>query len=263
MAVANYYRRIMKKYAIVVVTALLVAILVGAQTNGARKKEDGPQPPVVDPGGPEKAPSDAIVLFNGKDLSNWMMADGKPAEWTLQDGALVCRTGSGDLYSRLRFRSAQIHLEFNVPSMPGRSGQARGNSGVMLHDRTNEIQILDSFQNPTYADGVCGALYGVAPPQVNACRPPGEWQTYDIVFHAPHCGTGGQVQPGSLTVLCNRVLIQDHVPDSPRSGCVEEGPLILQDHNGFGGKRVAATAEMRAPITPMRFRNIWIRRLAN
>jgi hypothetical protein len=254
----------MRRNVILVFIALVVAVLVAAQTKGSKKKEDGPQPPMVDPGGSERAPSDAVVLFNGKDLSGWMMADGQPADWALQDGALVCRTGSGDLYSRPKFRSAQIHLEFNVPSMPDQSGQARGNSGVMLHDRTNEIQILDSFQNPTYADGVCGALYGVAPPQVNAYRQPGEWQTYDIIFHAPHCGTGEQVQmPGSLTVLRNGVLVQDHVPDAPRSGCVEEGPLILQDHNGFGGKRVPPGTKMKAPLTPMRFRNIWLRRLAN
>ena len=255
-------RIMMKKHTIAAVTALLAAVLAGAQTKGLDKKEDGPQPPMVDPGGPEKAPSDAVVLFNGKDLSSWMMADGQPAEWTLQEGALVCRTGAGDLYSREKFRSAQIHLEFNVPSMPGQSGQARGNSGVMFHDRSNEIQILDSFQNPTYADGVCGALYGVSAPQVNAYRRPGEWQTYDIIYHAPHCGTGGQVQtPGSLTLLRNGVVIQDHVADAPRSGCVEEGPLILQDHNGFGGKRVPATMTMKAPVTLMRFRNIWLRRL--
>jgi hypothetical protein len=205
-----------------------------------------------------------VVLFNGKDLSNWMMADGQPAEWTLQDGTLMCRTGSGDLYSRAKFRSAQIHVEFNVPSMPEHSGQARGNSGVMLHDRTNEIQILDSVQNPTYADGVCGALYGVAPPQVNAFRRAGEWQSYDIIYHAPKCGSGGQVQtPGSLTLLRNGVLVQDHVADAPRTGCVEEGSLILQDHNGFGGKRVPADTKMKAPVTPMRFRNIWLRRIGD
>ena len=127
------------------------------------------------PGRAEGAPSDAIVLFNGKDLSSWMMADGQPAGWTLQDGTLLCRTGSGDLYSRLKFRNAQIHLEFNVPPMPDQSGQARGNSGVMLHDRTNEIQILDSFQNPTYADGVCGAEHtALRRPRVNACLPAAE-----------------------------------------------------------------------------------------
>ena len=207
----------MKKHTILVVTTLLAAAVASAQTKGSKKKEDGLQPPMVDPGGPEKAPSDAIVLFNGMDLSSWMMADGQPTEWTLQDGTLVCRTGSGDLYSRLRFRSAQIHLEFNVPSMPDQSGQARGNSGVMLHDRTNEIQILDSFQNPTYADGVCGALYGVAPPQVNACRRPGEWQTYDIIFHVPHCGMGGGANAGQPYAPAQR-----RVDSRSRAGCTPQ-----------------------------------------
>jgi hypothetical protein len=202
------------------------------------------------------------VLFDGKDLSKWMMVDGLPAEWTLQDGTMVCPTGAGDLHSRVKFRSAQIHVEFNVPPMREHHGQARGNSGVMLHARGNEIQILDSFENPTYADGACGGFYGVAPPLVNASRRPGEWQTYDIVYHAPVCGPGGQVKsPGSVTVLHNGVLVQDHVPAMPKSGCLEEGPLILQDHNGFGGRRVPPSTPMKAPTTPMRFRNIWLRRL--
>jgi len=252
---------IMKTLTLLLFTAL---ILPAAQKKGPQKKEDGPQPPMVDPGAPGKAPSDAIVLFDGKDLSNWVTPDGQPAGWTVQDGALVCRTGAGDLHTRLKFRGAQIHLEFNVPAMPEHKGQARGNSGVMLHARSTEIQILDSYQNPTYADGVSGAFYAVAPPLVNACRRPGEWQTYDIVFHAPRCGPGGQVQQaGSLTLLWNGVLVQDRVPTAPRTGCVEDGPLILQDHNGFGGRPVPPSTPMKAPITPMRFRNIWLRRLPN
>ncbi len=254
----------MKKPTVLIVTALFAMVVAGAQKRVSQKKENGPQPPMVDAGASDKPPSDAIVLFDGKDLSNWVASDGQPADWTVQDGTMVCRTGAGDLHTRLTFRSAQIHLEFNVPLMPERTGQARGNGGVMLHDRTNEIQILDSYQNPTYVDGVCGALYGVAPPLVNAYRRPGQWQTYDIIYHAPRCGTAGQVQaPGSLTVLRNGVLVQDHVQDSPRSGCVEEGPLILQDHNGFRGKRVPEGATLKAPITPMRFRNIWLRPLVN
>ena len=208
----------MGKLTIALLAALVATAVADAQKKGAQKKEDGPQPTAVEAGAPGNPPSDAIRLFDGKDLSNWVMADGQPAEWSLQEGTLLCRTGAGDLYSRLKFRSAQIHVEFNVPFMPEQSGQARGNSGVMLHDRTNEIQILDSYQNPTYADGVCGALYGVAPPLVNAYRRAGEWQTYDIIYHAPRCGAGGQVQtPGSLTVLRNGVLVQDHV-----AGCAQD-----------------------------------------
>lgn len=253
----------MRKLAVAAAAALAM-VVAGAQKRDAPKKPVGPQPPMVDPGGAGKAPSDAIVLFDGRDLSQWVASDGQPPAWTVDNGAMVCRTGAGDLHTRLKFRSAQIHLEFNVPSMPGHSGQARGNSGVMLLARGNEIQILDSFENPTYADGVCGAYYGVAPPLVNACRRPGEWQTYDIIFHAPACGADGQTKrPGSLTLLRNGVLVQDHVAAAPRGGCLEEGPLILQDHNGFGGRPVPDPARMKAPLTPMRFRNIWLRRLAD
>jgi hypothetical protein len=165
---------------------------------------------------------------------------------------MSCRTGAGTIQSAEKFRSAQIHLEFNIPSMPDQKGQLRGNSGVMLQGRY-EVQILDSYQNPTYADGSSGALYGQSAPQVNASRRPGEWQTYDIVFHAPRCAPDGSVQtPGSLTLLYNAVLVQDHVPVVSKRGCVDEGPLVLQDHSGFKG----------APDTTMKFRNIWLRRLS-
>lgn len=249
---------------IVFATALLgLAALAFAQKPAARKKEDGPQPRVVSPGANGRAPSDAIVLFDGKDLSNWVMYDGAPADWTLQDGVLVCRTGAGNIESKARFGSAQIHIEFNVPSMPERSGQARGNSGVMLHARGNEIQVLDSYNNPTYADGSCGGVYGVAAPLVNASRPPGEWQSYDIIYLAPVCGEGGQAKtPGSVTIVHNGVLIQNQTPIAPQTGCLEEGPLILQDHNGFRGLRVPPGKILKTPVTPVGFRNIWLRPLS-
>jgi hypothetical protein len=248
---------------------LLAGFLTGlAQNTSGQKKQkksdDGPQPVMVDPGAPGRAPSDATVLFDGRDLSQWTMYDGKAPEWTVENGAMVCRTGTGDLHSRAKFRNAQIHIEFNVPPMPGKTGQQRGNSGVMLQSRTTEIQILDSVENPTYADGVCGGLYGIAAPLVNAWRGAGEWQAYDIVYHAPKCGDGDKVEkPGSLTLLRNGVLVQDAVASAPRTGCVEEGPLILQDHNGFGGKRAPSMDQLKAPVTPMRFRNVWIRHLSN
>jgi hypothetical protein len=135
--------------------------------------------------------------------------------------------------------------------MPDMQGQARGNSGVYLQGRY-EIQVLDSFNNPTYPHGSNAALYGWFPPLVNASRPPGEWQTFDIVFHAPKCdGQGKLAEPGRLTLLHNNVLVQDHVPVVPRRGCsAEPGPLLLQDHY-----HPAVTQ------TPMKFRNIWVREL--
>ena len=224
---------------------------------------EGPQPVVVDPGGPGKPPSDAIVLFNGRDNSGWTTMDGAPSKCSVADGVMTCRTGALDTQSKEKFRDAQIHLEFNIPYMPKERGQGRGNSGILLLNRY-EIQILDSYQNETYANGSCGALYGQSAPQVNACRRPGEWQTFDIIFHAPRCAADGSVQAdGSLTILHNGVLIQDHVPVQGRK-CLDEGPLVLQDHGRYVGRKIATAkgVEEGAADTPMQFRNIWMRRLA-
>ncbi len=215
-----------------------------------------PQPRVVAPaetcGAP---PSDAAVLFNGTDKSSWVQKDGSPARWPVEKGALVCSSGTGDIYSKQKIGSAQIHVEFAIPYMPNQHDQARGNSGVYVQGRY-EIQVLDSYQNPTYADGSCGALYGQWPPLVNASRKPEQWQTYDIVFHAPKCTAGQVTTPGTLTLLHNGVLIQDHVtvqhptPDPVDKNVCEPGPLRLQDHHHPAVK-----------LTFMRFRNIWYRPL--
>jgi hypothetical protein len=227
------------------------------------QREIGPQPPVVDPGGEGKPPSDAVVLFNGRDNTGWTRLDGTPSHCTVTDGVMTCRTGALDTASTEKFRNAQIHVEFNVPYEPEAKGQARANSGIVLQNRY-EIQILDSYQNETYANGSCGALYGQSAPLVNACRRPTEWQSYDIIFHAPHCAPGSTTpDPGSLTLFQNGVLIQDHVPVRGR-GCVEEGPLVLQDHGRVVGRKIAENPgiEVGAPDTIMKFRNIWMRRLA-
>src|SRR5215467_1117118 len=149
-----------------------------------------PLPPVVDPGTsssqatPGRPPSDAIVLFDGQDLARWRMRDGSPAKWTLGDGYFEVVPGTGQLYSRDAFGDCQLHVEFTAPNPPKGTDQDRGNSGVFLHD-LYEVQVLDSYQSNTYADGQAAAVYGQFPPLVNASRPPGEWQTYDIVFHGP------------------------------------------------------------------------------
>ena len=223
-----------------------------------------PQPRAVDPGGPGKAPSDATVLFDGRDLSQWAKPDGTPSGCRAVNGEMVCPTGSGHAVSKPKFRSAQLHLEFAIPNMPGYKSQMRGNSGVYLHGRY-EIQILDSYKNETYPTGHCGALYGQAPPLVLASRPPEQWQNYDIIFHAPTCDASGNLaRRGTVTVLQNGVLVQDHVEikdaafqgaGSGQKGCSagigDPGPLMLQDHSGFPG----------APKTVMKFRNIWFRPL--
>jgi hypothetical protein len=233
--------------------ACVITVLSLQMTAG----QDGPQPPVVAPGGPAKPPSDAIVLFNGQDMSGWQSVNGGPAKCAVLKGEIQCRTGVGDIVSEQTFQDAQIHIEFAVPNMPGQKGQLRGNSGVYLHS-CFEVQILDSFQNPTYANGSLGALYGFSPPLVNAARPPERWQAYDIIFRAPKCDAAGNInQSGVVTMLLNGVLVLDRVLiDKKGPGCRQEnicrpGPLLLQDHSGFKD----------APDTLMRFRNIWIRKL--
>jgi len=228
---------------------------------GQAGKPDGPQPRYVAPGRDSGPPADAVVLFDGKDFSQWTTRDGRPPAWRLDGAAMVSaashakgeKSGAGDLLSKARFGSAQIHVEFATPNMPQAKGQARGNSGVYLQGRY-EIQVLDSYQNPTYANGSSGALYGRYAPLVNASRPPEEWQTYDIIFHAPKCTAEGKVaEAGSLTLLYNGVLVQDHVPVAPRQKCdPEPGPLLLQDHYHPDAKD-----------TPIKFRNIWYRPLGD
>ena len=216
---------------------------------------DPTQPPVVDPGPPGTAPSDAIVLFNGRDLSQWVHADGKPATWAVENGAIVCKTGTGDIHTKQKFSSAQIHIEFATPHQAEAKGQARGNSGVYVQGRY-EIQVLDSYQNPTYPEGSAGAVYAQSAPVVNASRPPKEWQTYDIIFHAPQCYGGHAVKAGTITILHNGVLIQDHFElEGPTAGGLggdvcEPGPILLQDHIHDDVKETA-----------LRFRNIWVRPL--
>lgn len=220
---------------------------------------DRPLPPVIEPGTastedmPGRAPSDATVLFDGKDLSNWADKDGKPAKWKVEKGYMQVVPESGYIYTRASFGDCQLHIEFSEPVPAVGDGQDRGNSGVYLMS-LYEIQVLDSYQNKTYADGQAAAVYGQYPPQVNAARPPGEWQTYDIVFHGPHFTKDGKLaRPARVTVLHNGVLVQDNVT---LTGPTEHGqrppykphaakmPLGLQDHGD-----------------PVRFRNIWIREL--
>jgi hypothetical protein len=234
--------------------ALCKCLILSALAAGQREKIDA-QPPVVVPGAlPGQPPSDALVLFDGASVAAWVQKDGRDAGWPIVNGILTCKSGTGNLYTRRKFGSAQIHVEFATPDMPNAHGQARGNSGVYLQGRY-EIQILDSFNNPTYANGSAGSLYGQYAPLVNVSRPPKEWQTYDIIFHAPKCGPERKVaSPGAVTVLYNGVLVQDgatilgRTTSSDDTDVCEDGPLMLQDHYHPDVKE-----------TFMQFRNIWIR----
>ena len=220
---------------------------------------DRPAPPVTDPGtastqeSPGRAPSDAIVIFDGKDLSKWAHKDGSAAKWKVENGYFEVVPKTGYIYTREAFGDCQLHVEFAEPSPAKGEGQDRGNSGVFLQG-LYETQVLDSYQSKTYADGQAGAIYGQYPPLVNASRAPGQWQTYDIVFHGPRFDKDGKLlRPARETVFHNGVLVQDNVeltgptangkrpPYSPQP---EKLPLALQDHNH-----------------PVRYRNIWIREL--
>jgi len=212
-----------------------------------------PQPPIVTPGKSfsENAtpPADAVVLFDGKDLSEWTDKKGNPAPWRLEDGAMV--SAKSDIVSKKEFGDIQLHLEFREPTPAKGEGQGRGNSGVFFMDKY-EVQVLDCFESKTYADGATGALYGQHPALANACRPPGEWETYDIIFNVPHFDASGKVvAPAYVTVMLNGVLVQNHQAYRGPTGWKNlghysphglTGPLGLQFHNNA-----------------VAFRNIWVR----
>ena len=176
-----------------------------------------PQPPVVDPGTAStpdmagRAPSDAVVLFDGQDLSKWAHKDGSAAKWKVAEGYAEVVPKTGNIFSRQEFGDCQLHVEFAEPVLVKGTDQERGNSGVFLMG-LYEIQVLDSYENKTYADGQAAAVYGQYPPLVNAARPPGQWQSYDIVFHGPRFDASGKLlRPARVTVFHNGVLAQDNV----------------------------------------------------
>jgi hypothetical protein len=205
---------------------------------------------------PGKPPSDAEVLFDGKDISQWVSMDGSPTKWITRDGYMECVKGSGYVRTLQNFGDCQLHVEWATPVPPHGEGQGRGNSGVFLGLDRYEIQVLDSYNAQTYPDGTAAAVYGQYPPLVNASRPPGEWQIYDIIYTAPRFAADGKVlSPVHLTVFQNGVLVQNNVqltgPTSwleraPYQTHPEKQPISLQDHGN-----------------PVRFRNIWIRELGN
>ncbi len=224
------------------VPAAVLAVLCAATVTALAETE----PKVVAPGPP---PADALVLFDGRDLSQWRSEQGGAARWEVKEGVATVNH-TGNILTKREFGDCQLHVEWATPAKVEGEGQDRGNSGVYLQGRY-EIQVLDSWQNKTYFNGQAGAFYGVAAPLVNACRQPGEWQSYDIIFHPPKTTADGTVQPGSFTVLQNGVLVQDHTPVKGQAttaakfqGVTPKGPLMLQDHGN-----------------PVRYRNIWIREL--
>lgn len=221
-----------------------------------------PPPPVVTPkpydAEAAKAPADAIVLFDGTEesLNNWSTTDGKPTTWKFVDGAL--ESGRGYIQSKQEFGSCQLHIEFATPKEVKGNGQGRGNSGVFLLGEY-EVQVLDSYNNFTYPDGQCGALYGRAKPLVNACRPPGEWQTYDITFHRPIFDEDGNVtRKAKFRVYHNGVLIHDDVELS--GGTQWRGPHSVSEYRDLGDK---GPIQMQDHGNPVRFRNVWVKTICD
>lgn len=217
---------------------------------------DRPAPPVVTPAAqPGGAPSDAIRLFDGSSLDAWRA---ERAPWTVADGAMTVpsRASSGGenaLISKQSFGDVQLHLEFRSPNPPTKSSQDRGNSGIWFMQRY-EVQILDSYQNPTYADGTAGAVYGWKPPLANAARRPGEWQSYDIVFERPRFGPDGALlRPAYVTAFLNGVLVQNHQ--------AMLGTTVWRRVAAYQAHPDAAPLQLQDHDSPVSFRNIWVRPL--
>jgi len=254
---------------IVLQIALALAFALGAHSY-ARAQADPkateqwePVPKVVTPGATGDAPpSDAIVLFDGRNLDQWETAkDGSPARWSVHDDIVTVDKSAGNIQTKQHFRNYQLHLEWRVPKDITGESQARGNSGVFLAstgkgDEGYEVQILDSYDNKTYVNGQAASVYKQAPPLANAMRPPGQWQTYDIVWTAPVFNADGGVKtPAYVTVLHNGVLVQDHYElkgetvyiGKPKYKAHAEAAIKLQAHGD--------------PSPPISFRNIWVRKL--
>ena len=243
---------------------LALTVLAAAAVLAQSDNEQSQQPALVSATGAGAPPSDAIVLFDGSDLDGWVrVEDGGPAGWEVSGGVATVTAGTGTIRTRQAFGSMQLHLEWRPTDVISGNGQGRGNSGVFLHSLF-EVQILDSWENPTYVNGQAGAVYLQHSPLVNAARAPGEWQTYDIVFTAPVFEQGELVSPAYLTAFHNGVLVQNNVrlagatftpepvydaqcqvySSEQLQDCTGEMPLSLQDH----GQVVS-------------YRNIWLREL--
>jgi len=242
------------------ITLLLVCglLTLSAMARSSKKWEmhdpNRPLPSVVVPGDDyAKPPSDAVVLFDGKDLSHFEREEGGPAEWKVENGYMELNR-TGHIRTKKEFGDIQLHLEWMMPDSPKGEGQNRGNSGILLMG-LYEVQVLDSYQSKTYADGQAAAIYGQHPPMVNACRPPGKWQTYDIFFRAPRFNGLQLATPARVTVVHNGVVVHEAVEFTGPTGHMQRQPYVphpmklpisIQDYSGD---------------QPVRYRNIWVRPL--
>ena len=244
----------------------LLSVLSHAQQKGDPKETEyyTPVPKVITPGNTSSdAPSDAIILFNGKNLDEWVMANNANAttKWVLGNNAMTVNKTAGDIQTKRNFMDFQLHIEYQIPSNITGSGQARGNSGIFLAALPfgaggYELQVLDNYNNSTYVNGQAGSMYKQSPPLVNACRPPGEWQAYDVVWTAPRFNEDGSLKsPARVTVLHNGVLVQNNTElkgDTPYIG-----KPSYQKH-GPAPIKLQAHGDKSEPIS---YRNIWVREL--
>ncbi len=244
-------------------------ILITARMRPQMTEYWNPVPKIVDPGpyaGMVSAPSDAVVLFDGKDLSKWKSRDGSEAKWKVENGLFTVVKGTGDITTRDKFGDYQLHIEWKVPEDIQGESQSRGNSGVFLQDMSDdlkkpgywyEVQVLDNYNNPTYVNGQTGSIYKQNPPKVNAMRKPGEWNVYDITYTAPRFNADGSLfSPARVTVFHNGILVQDNFAIRGHTAYIGH-PSYMEPH----GKAPISLQDHGDPSKVISFRNIWVREL--
>jgi hypothetical protein len=243
-------------------TKLVLAFLLLYSAGTAQQQQKGdpketevwePVPKVVNAGSGTAAPSDAIILFDGKNLDEWEQATTKgKAPWTIADGAMTVNPGQGDVRTKRKFNDFQLHIEWRTPEKVQGEGQGRGNSGIFLQENY-ELQVLDNYENKTYSNGQAGSIYKQLIPLVNVCRKPGEWQTYDVVYTAPRFNDDGSVKsPARVTVLQNGVLVQNNSEIKGKSLYI--GKPYYEKHGALG-------IQLQDHGNLVSYRNIWIREL--
>lgn len=247
------------------INLLALFMIIGLAANSCAQNQEmkpedtefyEPQPPVIDPGEDTSidAPSDAIILFDGTDMSKWQSVNGGEVEWEIEDGAVTVVPGTGNIETKESFGDVQLYIEWRSPMNMDHKGQDRGNSGIFLQGRY-EVQVLDADENPTYINGMAGSIYKQTAPLANPTRKPGEWETYNISYKAPRFHEDGSLkEPGRVTVIWNGVVVQNNTEiyghtayiGYPEYEAHGEAPIRLQDHN-----------------SKVSYRNIWVRRLDN
>ncbi len=228
-------------------------IFIIPETGYSSQDRNRPQPKYVAPGVGTDAPADATVLFDGTNLDQWRMRDGSPAAWKVENGYAEVVVGSGNIFTKESFGDVQLHLEFASPTFIEGDGQKRGNSGIFFCDDRYEVQILDNYENPTYPDGTVGAVYAQYPPLVNAIRKPGEWNTYDIIWHAPVFDGPRLLRKAVITVLLNGIVVQSN---TEILGDTKIKPGELPHYTAHPS---AGSIQLQHHKNPVRFRNIWVR----